>query len=832
MKARISELKNHLLNNQPHYKNALIRYSVLGLSCMFLAGCSSSSTLDPTSIQKQVTIKRDNFGTPHVYADNTFGLFYGYGYAVATDRLFQMEMSKRTGQGTVAEVLGPDYLQYDIATHSRFNPENIKQQLAQLSPEDHAIFEGYAAGFNKRIKEILKNPELMPKEFIDYDFKPSTWQSEDIAMIWVGLILNRFFAASSEISNLDLLTQLQKEKGQDEGLKVYQQLRWLDDPSAPTIIQSEQKPQFSAQQKQVFKKVRPISKQAAENYLTQARIALGKGVIDGVPTASNAWVLKGDKTIEGQAVLYNGPQQGWYTPAITYSIGLHGAGYNLTGITPVGLPAILFGTNGKIAWGSTVGSLDTNDFYQLKLNPSNPKEYFYQGAYIPLEHRQVKIKVRQQTDHILDVYKSKQGFVNAWDEKNQIAYAQRRSWEGVEVETLLGWANAAKATNWEEFLKQANRVAASITWFYADTNDNIGVAALGRLPIRPENQHPQLPAQGDGSMEWQGFYDFSHNPKEYNPEKGYIASWNNKAYAGLRSDSSNFSHVDRVNELLEPLESKQKLSQQEIWDINKTGAWADLNARYFVPSMIKAAQNPKASEAVKKVAPLLASWDYKLRPDHDAKYYQGASPAIMRAWLNQMIQLVLKPNLSESIYMRYTDTLYPTNLDPRSAQPASASKLIWNALQGKQSGVPQQIDFLKGQSPDDVVLTALENALTTLSKQYNSTDPNDWKLPVATMGFSAKNSVGIPWADLAHQQQLSTYGNTGSASFRVVLNPNQVTMCSILAPGQSGFINKNGKPDAHFADQLSLFENYECKEDAVDQQNIDKNSKQSITLNY
>ncbi len=59
------------------------------------------------------------------------------------------------------------------------------------------------------------------------------------------------------------------------------------------------------------------------------------------------------------------PQQGWYTPAITYAIGLHGTGYNLTGITPVGLPAILFGTNGKIAWGSTVGSLDTNDVYQL-----------------------------------------------------------------------------------------------------------------------------------------------------------------------------------------------------------------------------------------------------------------------------------------------------------------------------------------------------------------------------------------------------------------------------------------------------------------------------------
>ncbi|MDC4422924.1 penicillin acylase family protein, partial [Acinetobacter baumannii] len=182
------------------------------------------------------------------------------------------------------------------------------------------------------------------------------------------------------------------------------------------------------------------------------------------------------------------------------AIGLHGAGYNLTGITPVGLPAILFGTNGKIAWGSTVGSLDTNDVYQLTLNPSNSKEYLYKGTYIPFEQKQVKIKVKNQADHVLDVYKSKQGFVSTWDENNHTAYAQKRSWEGVEIETLLGWANAAKASNWDEFLAQAKRVAATITWFYADTKDNIGVAALGRLPIRPENQHIQLPAKGDGSM--------------------------------------------------------------------------------------------------------------------------------------------------------------------------------------------------------------------------------------------------------------------------------------------------------------------------------------------
>lgn len=104
--------------------------------------------------------------------------------------------------------------------------------------------------------------------------------------------------------------------------------------------------------------------------------------------------------------------------------------------------------------------------------------------------------------------------------------------------------------------------------------------------------------------------------------------------------------------------------------------------------------------------------------------------------------------------------------------------------------MPQTVDFLQGKSSGEVVLKALEDALNVLAKQYKSTNPNDWKVPVATMGFSAKNSVGIPWADLQHQQKLSTYGNTGSASFIVVLDPNQVTMCSILALGKAALLIK------------------------------------------
>ncbi len=81
--------------SKSYHQKILLRTGVLALSASLLLGCNPSSNSDTAlDSQKQLTIKRDNFGVPHIYANDTYGLFYGYGYAIATDRLFQMEMCK------------------------------------------------------------------------------------------------------------------------------------------------------------------------------------------------------------------------------------------------------------------------------------------------------------------------------------------------------------------------------------------------------------------------------------------------------------------------------------------------------------------------------------------------------------------------------------------------------------------------------------------------------------------------------------------------------------------------------------------------------------------
>ncbi len=223
------------MTRQDRTKNTFTHTLACAASIALLAACGGGGA--HADVERSVTIKRDGYGVPHVYASNTRGLFHGFGYAVAEDRLYQLEMAKRSGNGSVAEVLGANYAALDATTRSGLNPASIKSQLLALSDDDRAMFEGYAAGVNARIKDVLANQgNLLPKEFSDANFLPTEWSAEDVALVWIGLILNRFFGGSSEVSNQSLLNILKTAKGAANGQQIYDQLRWLEDPTAPTII--------------------------------------------------------------------------------------------------------------------------------------------------------------------------------------------------------------------------------------------------------------------------------------------------------------------------------------------------------------------------------------------------------------------------------------------------------------------------------------------------------------------------------------------------------------------------------------------------------------------
>lgn len=819
--------------------NPILRPLPFICTALVLAGCAATTPPSSTtgSADRTVTIKRDTYGVPHVYANEVRGLFHGFGYSVAEDRLFQMEMARRSVLGTVSEVMGPAYLALDKGSRAGFTPSSIRDQLAKLSPDDKAIFGGYAAGFNARVAEVLADKAtLLPKQFIDAGFEPKAdWTDYDVAMIWIGTMANRFSNASSEIANLNQLNQLKQARGELVGKQLFEQIHWLEDPLAPTTVprpaRTVSRPDRQLRGDAQMATLAPVSPDVlvAINDVDAAR--RGVAPPEQRPIASNLWVVGPTKTSDGSTIFINGPQFGWVNPSYVFAIGLHGAGFDVTGNTPFAHPVVLFGTNGKISWGSTAGPQDVNDVYQEKLNPANPHEYLFKGEMRKMGQRGEVIKVKGAPDVMLDVYSTVHGLVTNFDLPNGTAYSMRRGWDGLELESMLGWIHSTRAQNWSAWLAQAKRVAITINWYYADAAGNIGYVSPARLPVRPASQDVRLPALGDGSMEWTGFRPFSEVPQLLNPAQGFIANWNNQPAPGSIGDGNNYGAVDRINEFNRRLEAKPKLTPDEVWRINYETAFADTNARYFIPFITDATKNLPAGDASKQAAQLLARWNMLNEDPKDSGHYDGAAATIMRTWLPIMYRNLLQADLPPAVFAAYASAGYANADTVGSIRPGQGSKLLYNALLGARAGVPQTIDFFHGADKNAMIRAALAEALAQLTTRFGA-DKSKWLTPAIPHSFLPKNFIGAPQAGADETLTLPTYMNRGTQNHQVVFTRQGVTMCTAAPPGQSGFIAPNGRKSPHYADQMQLYKDFGCKPEWLSAAQLDAHLESTKVLKY
>ena len=469
----------------------------------------------------------------------------------------------RSTQGRVAEVLGASMVAFDKSIRGNFSPERIQRQLAALPASDRQVLDGYAAGMNAWLARVRTQPgQLMPKEFNDLGFAPADWTAYDVAMIFIGTMANRFSDANSEIDNLALLTALKDKHGEADAMRIFNQLRWLTDSRAPTTVPAEEGryqpavfqpegadklayalPRYDGTPPMLERVVRdPATRGVVDGAPATLRAQLaeqyaqsGQPGIAGFPTTSNMWIVGRDHAKDARSILLNGPQFGWWNPAYTYGIGLHGAGFDVVGNTPFAYPGILFGHNAHVAWGSTAGFGDDVDIFAEKLDPADRTRYFHDGQWKTLEKRTDLILVKDAAPVTLDVYRSVHGLIVKFDDAQHVAYAKARAWEGYELQSLMAWTRKTQSANWEQWKAQAARHALTINWYYADDRGNIGYAHTGFYPRRRPGHDPRLPAPGTGEMDWQGLLPFSSNPQVYNPRQGFIANWNNQPMRGYPS---------------------------------------------------------------------------------------------------------------------------------------------------------------------------------------------------------------------------------------------------------------------------------------------------------
>ncbi|HTS13608.1 MAG TPA: penicillin acylase family protein [Candidatus Limnocylindrales bacterium] len=460
----------------------------------------TTGTLQVKGLEKQVRVQRDHWGVAHIYAQNEHDLFFAQGFVVSQDRLFQMELWKRAGQGRLAEVLGPSAVQRDVNARLLQYRGDMDAEYKSYAPDTKEILEAFTGGINAYIAELAKdNWSKLPIEFQVAGFHPEPWKPEDC--------LNRMAAFSMTGNSKEELALAQVEGlvGPKKAASLFE----LDPPVQPTPAPGADFAGFSPK--------------LLENLVgSDVRIQFGPKAIEG----SNNWTISGKWTASGKPLLANDPHRVIAEPSLRYIVHLVAPGWDVIGAGEPGLPGVADGHNQNIAWGFTIFGLDQQDLYIEELNPRNPNEYRTEKGWEPFEVKTETIPVRGAAPVTVDLKWTRHGPVLWSDGKRALALR----WVGDEPGTAgyLGSLALDRAQNWNEFESAMARwKVPSENIVYADREGNIGEHSTGLAPLR-KNWKGLLPVPGVGGYEWAGFVPNSELPHSYNPAAGFVATANHK----------------------------------------------------------------------------------------------------------------------------------------------------------------------------------------------------------------------------------------------------------------------------------------------------------------
>ena len=458
-----------------------------------------SGELRVQGLRETVRVLRDRSGVAHIYAKNQHDLFFAQGVVAAQDRLFQMELWKRSGQGRLSEILGPTALQRDINARALQYRGDMQKEYTSYSPDTQSILTAFTGGINAYIA-ALKAPGTsgLPIEFQLAGFIPDAWYPQDC--------LNRMAAfsmtgnASSELFYARALTELGSSK-----------LAKLVNFDPPVTLDPAPGADFTG-----------FSPQLLDNLVgSDVRIEYPGKPHEG----SNNWTIAGALTASGKPLLANDPHRILALPSLRYMVHLVAPGWNVIGAGEPGLPGVALGHNEHIAWGFTIFGLDQQDLYVEELNPDNPLQYRTEVGWTPMVIRREEFLIKGAAAKTVNVKFTRHGPVLWEDGKRALALR----WVGSEPGTAGYLASLAidRAQNWTQFEAAVARwKVPSENIVYADRAGNIGEHSVGLTPMR--SWTGLLPMPGAGNYDWAGFLPTSKLPHSFNPAAGFVATANHK----------------------------------------------------------------------------------------------------------------------------------------------------------------------------------------------------------------------------------------------------------------------------------------------------------------
>ncbi|HEX7122752.1 MAG TPA: penicillin acylase family protein [Gemmatimonadaceae bacterium] len=466
-------------------------------------------------LRDTVEVIRDRWGVPHIYARNLDDLFFAQGYVQAQDRLWQMDMYRRTWAGELAEVLGPSYVAHDrLARLLRYRGPWDDREWTSYHPEGRRIFEAFAAGVNAFIDAAGEN---LPVEFRLTGLKPGRWTAETSVMRTQTAM--PVADARRELSLARNVVELGPEEANRRARpSPFRELVVPDSVDLSLVTEEVIRALGVMRTGTVRPPLLPRYARMADAFPSENR-----GAQEDSP-GSNNWVISGRLTTSGHVLLANDPHRNVSNPSIRYIVHLNAPGWDVIGATEAPLPGVAIGHNGRIAWGLTIVGTDQSDVYVEVVNPANRNQVRFGNRWERLRIVRDTIRIRGSAPVVVELKYSRHGPIFYEDTVHHRAFALRSTMHEPGTAGYLGALRYHALNDCREFLDaQVYWKAPTENMICGDRLGNIAWQASALSPRRP-NWHGRLPVPGTGGYEWDGFRD--DLPRELNPPRGWIATAN------------------------------------------------------------------------------------------------------------------------------------------------------------------------------------------------------------------------------------------------------------------------------------------------------------------
>ena len=750
------------------------------------------------NISKNTNVYFDDFGIPHIYAENQKDAMIALGYVHAQDRLWQMELIRRIAPGRLSEIFGTKALKNDKFFLGLGIDDNAQKTIDSLDKngKPYLMAMAYLDGINQYL-ETGKTPI----EFTILGIEKQNFTLKDVYNTFGYMAFSFAMAQKTDPLLTDIKNRFGAEYLKDLG---------VNSEFNPTRLK--------------------INKVQSEQYLEISKSITALLENSPIPPfiGSNSWVLSPKKTKSGKVLFCNDPHIEYSQPGTWYEAHISCPDYEMYGFYLAGTPYPLLGHNRNYAYGLTMFENDDADFFQEEENPNNLNQYKTNAGFKNYLTRTKTIKVKDSTSVVLKIKETQHGpvinnLLSDFNNPNPVALSWIYTQQPNKILDAVYGLSHAK--NLQEFQKAVSYIVApGLNIMYGDSQNNIAWITSGKLYKLEKNINPNFILNGtNGIDDKKQFLNFAENPSSINPASDFVYSSNNmpEAIKGYNYPGY-YLPEDRAKRIESLLGAKNNFSKDDVSKmlLDNTSS----TSKDIVASMTFGLNLQKLSKQEKTAFVALQLWS-------GSNKLNDLGPTIYNKWLYFYLKNTFQDEMGEVGFNQFLKT--HVMKQSIAFQVKNAASFWWDNINTKS----------KKETQLDILTKSFQEAISSLNTQlgsdvktwtWNRVHKVEYKHPLGSLAifrpffnigkFEIEGSnevINNTMFDYTDNIELNV--KAGPSTRRIVDFSDVENSLSILPTGQSGNIMSK-----HYSDQTEMYLQGKFRKMKLNKAEIEKTSTKLV----